>query len=79
MSDWKMIFATNFANIGSLKSLPTLFDMCLDHMLLKFEQVRTVKNIQTLELFNRKQGLFIAIFDKAILKHFSVAVTIVEC
>ena len=44
----KLIFAMNLelklirstvanANIGSLKSLPTLFDMCLDHMLVKFE------------------------------------------
>ena len=43
----KLIFVTNFelklssvtvanANIGSLKCLPTLFDMCLDHMLVKF-------------------------------------------
>ena len=51
MSDWKINFCNKFgvqtfpchianAKIGSLKSLSTLFDMCLDHMLVKFEQNR---------------------------------------
>ena len=75
MSVWKMIFATNIelklfrvtvanANIGSLKSLCTLFDMSLDHMLVKFKQNRMVENTQNFELFNRKPGLFKVIFDK---------------
>ena len=32
--------------IGSLKSLHTLFDTYLDHMMVKFEQNRTVGSIQ---------------------------------
>ena len=62
MSDWKMNFCTNFelkllrvtienANIGSLKSLPTLFDMCLDHIMVKMQN-RMVINLQNFELFN---------------------------
>ena len=54
------------ANIGNVKSLPTLFDMCLDHMLVKFEQNRMVRNIQNFELFDRKLGLFKAIIDEAL-------------
>ena len=34
------------ADIGSSKSLRTLFNKYLDHMLVKFEQNRTVGNIQ---------------------------------
>ena len=34
------------AEIGSLKSLHTLFDKYLDHMLVKFEQNRMVRTIQ---------------------------------
>ena len=34
------------ADIGSLKSLHTLFDKYLDHMLVKFEQNRVVRTIQ---------------------------------
>ena len=33
------------ADIGSLKFLHTLFDQYLDHMLVKFEQNRTVQTI----------------------------------
>ena len=38
-------------DIGSLKSLKTLFDNYLDHILLQFEQNRMVWNIQTFGLF----------------------------
>ena len=38
------IFITD-ADIGSLKSLHTLFDNYLDHMLVKFEQNHVVRNI----------------------------------
>ena len=41
------------ADIGSLKSLHTLFDMYLDHMLVKFEQSRIVQTTQILELFDK--------------------------
>ena len=34
------------ADIESLKSLRTLFDKYLDHILMKFEQNRMVRNIQ---------------------------------
>ena len=46
----KSIFAVNFfpatianADIGSLKSLHTLFDKYFNHMKVKFEQNRTVQ------------------------------------
>ena len=42
------------ADIGSLKSLHTLFDKYLDHMLVKFEQNRVVRSIQNFELFDKK-------------------------
>ena len=41
------------AAIGSLKSLQTLFDKYLDHMLVKFKQIRMVWTIQNLELFDK--------------------------
>ena len=41
-------------DIGSLKSLHTLFDKYLDHMLVKFEQNRMVPTIQKCELFDKK-------------------------
>ena len=55
MPDWKKNFFNNFelklsrvtvanAIIGSLKSLSTLFDMYLAHILLKFEQNRMIRN-----------------------------------
>ena len=43
------------ATIGSLNSLPTLFDTCLDHILVKFEQNHMVRNIQNVELFDRNR------------------------
>ena len=56
MSDWKMNFCNKFAiktfcvtvanaNIGSLMSLPSLFDLCLGHMIVKFEQNWSIRNI----------------------------------
>ena len=50
------------AGIGSLKSLPTLFDMWLDHIMVKFEQNRMIRYIRNFELFDRNQGFFKAIF-----------------
>ena len=41
------------ADIGSLKSLHTLFDKYLDHVQVKFEQNRMVCTIQNLVLFNK--------------------------
>ena len=72
MSDRKTNFCNKFgcttlschlanANIGSLKSLPILFGTCLDHMLIKFEQNRMVRNIQSFEFFDRKPG-FLELF-----------------
>ena len=42
------------ADIKSLKSLHTLFDKYLDHMLVQFEQYRMVQTIQNFELFDKK-------------------------
>ena len=41
------------ADSGSLKSLHTLFDKYLDHMLVKFEQNRMVWTVQNFELFDK--------------------------
>ena len=65
----KSIFAVNLplklfraaianADIGSLKSLHTLFDNYLDHMLVKFEQNRMVETTRNFELFEKKNGFF---------------------
>ena len=51
------------ADIGSLKSLHTLFDKYVDHMLVKFEQNRTVRTMQNFELFDKK---WLTIFDKGL-------------
>ena len=51
------------ADIGSLKSLHTLFDKYLDHMLVKFEQNRRVQTQQNVELFDKKR---LTIFDKVL-------------
>ena len=42
------------ADIGSLKSLHTLFEKYLDHMLVKFEQNHLIRNIQNFELLGKK-------------------------
>ena len=49
------------ADIGSLKSLHTLFDKYLDYMLVKFGQNRMVQTVQNFELFDKK---WLTIFDK---------------
>ena len=51
------------ADIGSLKSLHTLFDKYLDHMLVKFEQNRMVRTIQNFVLFDKK---WLTIFNKVL-------------
>ena len=38
----------------SLKSLNTIFDKHLDHMLVKFKQNRMVRTLPNLELFDKK-------------------------
>ena len=50
---------------GSLKSLHTLFDTHLDHMLAKFEPNRLVRNVQNFDLFDKNQ-VFKTIFDKTL-------------
>ena len=44
------------ADIRSLKSLHTLFSKYLDHLLVKFEQNCTIRPIQNIELFDKKNG-----------------------
>ena len=62
----KSIFAVNLplklfpatianADIGSLKSLHTLFDKYLDHMLVKFEQNCMVQTTRNFELFDKNR------------------------
>ena len=46
-------FTFSDADIGSLKSLHTLFDKYLDHMLVEFEQNRMARTIQNFELFDK--------------------------
>ena len=52
------------ADIGSPKSLHTLFDKYLDHMLVKFERNCMVRNVQNLELFDR---MWLTIFDNVLM------------
>ena len=47
------------ADIGSVKSLHTLFDKYLDHILVKFEQNRIVRTIKNVVLFDQKWLKFI--------------------
>ena len=56
-------FKLPYADIRSLKSLHTLFDKCLDHMLVQFEQNRMVRTIPIFELFDKK---WLTIFDKVL-------------
>ena len=49
------------ADIGNLKSLHTIFDKYLNHMLEKFDQNRMVRNIQNFELFGKK---WLTIFER---------------
>ena len=52
------------ADIGSLKSLHTLFDENLDLMLVKFEQNRMVWTIQSFVLYDKK---WLKFFDKVLM------------
>ena len=63
----KSIFAVNLplklfrvivanADIGKLKSLHTLLDKYLNHMLVKFEQNCMVQITRNFELFDEKRG-----------------------
>ena len=47
------------ANIGNLKFLPSLFDTCMDHMPVKFEQNRVVRKIQNFGLSDNFFLLFL--------------------
>ena len=86
----KSIFAVNLAlklylatgsnaDTGSLKSLHTLFNMYLDHMLAKFESNFMVQNVQILSLLTKTEffkPLFLQSID-AIFQNVSGAKTIV--
>ena len=63
--------------MGSLKSIHTLFDKYLDHMLVKFEQNRMLRNVQNVELFRQRMvNLNLKSVD-AILEKVHVTYTIV--
>ena len=64
------------ANIGSQKSLHTLFLKYLDHMLVKFEQNQIIQNF---ELFDKKMVNYFWQNVDAILEDVSVTKTIVWC
>ena len=53
-SDQAFFVTITDADIVSLKSLLILFDKCLDHMLVKLMQNRTVRNIQNFEVLGKK-------------------------
>ena len=67
------------ADLGSLKSLQTLFDKYLNHMLVEFEQNRMVWSIQTFELFDKKMVFHFWQSVDAILEDVSVIETINWC
>ena len=60
----KLIFRRAFyvtiadADIGSLKSLRTLFDTYLDHVMVKFEQNHMVRTIQILCFLTKMVNFF---------------------
>ena len=56
------------ADIGSLKSLHTLFDTYLNYMLAKFEANIKVRNVQNFEFFDEKQVFFKKLVFKWYLK-----------
>ena len=57
------------ADIRSLKSLHTLFDKYLNHILVKFEQNRIVQTTRNFELFDKKPG-FLKPFLTKLWRHF---------
>ena len=67
------------ADIGSLKSLDTLLDKYLDHMLVKFEQNRMVRTIQNFVLFDKKLVNDFWQSVDAILEDVSVTGRVVWC
>ena len=54
------------ANIGSLKSLHTLFDTYLEYIPVEFETNYMVQNVQNFEFFDKKNRAFKQIFDKSL-------------
>ena len=53
------LFRATLANSDTginLKSLQTLFDAYLDHMLTKFKPNRMVQNVQNFELYNKNSS-----------------------
>ena len=67
------------ADIESLKSVRTLFDKYLDHMLLKFEQNGKVRNIQNFELFGKKIVNYFEERVYTVLEDVALTQTIVRC
>ena len=53
-----------YAGTGSRKSLHTLFDTYLDHILTKFEPNRMVRNVQKFEFLDKNPTFKKNIFDK---------------
>ena len=60
-SDQTFYVTITNADMRSQKVLHTLFNKCSDHMPVKFEQNRTVKNMKNFELFGKK---WLTIFEK---------------
>ena len=54
---FRRVFIAN-DDTGSLKSLHTLFDRHLDHMLAKFEPNRMVLKVQNVYLFDKHRVFF---------------------
>ena len=54
------------ADIGSLKSLHTLFDKYLDHMLVNLNKIVWFKLHEILSFLEKKKTVFKNIFDKAL-------------
>ena len=51
-SDWLFYVTIADADIGSLKSMHTLFDKYLDHMLVEFEQNRMIQSLHTTQILS---------------------------
>ena len=55
-SDRVFYVAITDSDIGSPKSLRTLFDKYLSHNMVKFEQNRMIENVQNFRLFAKKKS-----------------------
>ena len=77
-SDRAFYVTIAYTDIGSLKSLYTLFDKYLDHMLVKFEQNRIVQTIQILSFLTKMVNHFWQSVD-VILEDVSATEIIVWC